>query len=180
MPRKIKKPLANKKDLQVAEQKIAEIVSKQPRFDKDSPDTFFSGMMKWSKEDFETLPIYHSDSRIRSKWLNQFWLNEPYLSGIINSVVQIDKNRGWTLVGGRNQVLRFTDVLHNWQVQPGRASWREGAGALAQAFYTTDLGGLAEVGRAFRDGPMVGLYHLDPLRCTLTPSYDYPLKYYPP
>ena len=181
MPRRIKKtPPASKKQVAVAEQKIAEIKSLQPRFDQSQPDTFFSGMMKWSKQDFEQIPIYHSDSRARSRWLNQFWSNEPYLAGIINSVVQIDKNRGWTLVGGRNQVLRFTDVLHNWQVQPGRASWREGAGAMSQAFYTTDLGGLAEVGRAFPDGPMVGLYHLDPLRCVLTPSYDYPLKYYPP
>ena len=182
MPKKPSKKLntKTKKALAVAEQAIDEIKSKQPRFDSDAPDSFFTGTIKWAKEQFEVLPAYSTDSRIRSKWLNQIWTNEPYLAGIINSVVQIDKNRGWTLVGGRNQVMRFADVLHNWQVQPGRASWREGAGAMAQSFYTTDMGGLAEVGRSFPGGPMVGMYHLDPLRCTLTPNYNYPLKYYPP
>jgi hypothetical protein len=168
--------------LEKVEQAVVETQSKsiQPRFDTDTPDGIFLSTMHWGKEAFETIPEYNSDSRIRSKWLNNFWRNEPYLAGVVNSVVQIDRNRGWSLVGGRNQVLRFTDILHNWQVQPGRASWREGCGTMAQAFYTTDIGGLAEVGRQFKDGPMSGLFHLDPTRCVMTSNLNYPLKYYPP
>jgi hypothetical protein len=177
-----KKTPTKTKQFEQAQQAIAEVKSKskQPRFDDKSMDGFFMSTMRWEKEAFEVLPDYASNSRTRSTWLNQFWKNEPYLSGVINSVVQIDRNRGWSLVGGRNQVLRFTDVLHNWQVQPGRASWREGCGAMAQSFYTQDIGGLAEVGRMFDGGPMTGMYHLDPSRCVLTSSYEYPMRYYPP
>lgn len=168
------------KALEKAERVISEskVKSQQPRFGKNQDDYFVS-TMKWAKEAFETVPLYAVDSRLRSKWLSRFWPNEPYLTGIINSVVQIDRNRGWSLVGGRNQVLRFTDILHNWQVQPGRASWRDGVGTMAQAFYTTDIGGLAEVGRLFKEGPLAGLFHLDPTRCVLTPKTEFPLKYYP-
>jgi len=166
--------------LESAERAIVEGVqkSKQPRFDKKQSDIFV-GNIRWMKDAFEHIPEYDSDSRLRSKWLNQFWHNEPYLGGVINSVVQIDRNRGWTLVGGRNQVLRFTDVLHNWQVQPGRASWRDGVGAMAQAFYTMDIGGIVEVGRQMKRGPMSALFHLDPTRCALAAGHEYPLKYYP-
>jgi hypothetical protein len=157
----------------------AKTTSQQPRFDVKSEGDFFTSTMKWGKEAFETIPLYSADSRLRSKWLDAFWKNEPYLAGVINSVVQISRNRGWSLIGGRNQVLRFTDILHNWQVQPGRASWREGVGAMAQAFYTTDIGGLAEVGRQFKGGPMAGMYHLDPTRCVLSSKIAAPLKYHP-
>lgn len=167
--------------LEKAERVVADEKPKsvQPRFDPKTDDYFVSAI-HWAKEAFETIPPYSSDSRIRSRWLNQFWPNEPYLSGLINSVVQIDRNRGWSLVGGRNQVLRFTDVLHNWQVQPGRASWREGIGTMAQSFYTQDIGGLVEVGRQFRRGPMQGMYHLDPTRSVLSSKYEKPLRYFPP
>jgi hypothetical protein len=166
------------KALEKAEQAIQTAVSKQPRFEAKANE-FVVSTMKWAKEMFEGLPDYSTESRLRSKWLSRFWVNEPYLAGLINSVVQIDRNRGWTLIGGRNQVLRFTDVLHNWQVQAGRASWRDGVGAMAQAFYTTDIGGMAEVGRQFKSGPMSGLFHLDPTRCVLSPNIEYPVKYYP-
>jgi hypothetical protein len=181
MPRPKKLTPEIKQGLENAERVVNELKAKsqQPRFDKKTDD-YFVGTMRWMKQAFETIPEYSNDSRFRSKWLNQFWPNEPYLAGLINSVVQIDRNRGWSLVGGRNQVLRFTDILHNWQVQPGRASWREGVGTMAQAFYTQDIGGLAEVGRQFKSGPMSGIFHLDPTRCQLTANYTYPLKYYPP
>lgn len=157
----------------------AKNTSVQPRFDIKNDADYFYSTLKWAKGAFEATPPYSSDSRARSRWLNSMWPNEPYLAGVINSVVQINRNRGWSLIGGRNQVMRFTDILHNWQVQPGRASWREGVGAMAQGFYTTDMGGLAEIGRQFKGGPMAGMYHLDPLRCVMTSRVKTPIKYYP-
>lgn len=181
MPKKSSKKLTKPSPIQVERAVVdpKSQVSQQPRFDPVNAQDFFMSTIKWVKEDFESTPMYSSDSRARSKWLARFWPNEPYLAGVINSVVQIDRNRGWSLVGGRNQVMRFTDVLHNWQVQPGRASWRDGSGTAALSFYTTDIGGLVEVGRAFKDGPMVGMYHLDPTRCTLRGNVETPLRYYP-
>ena len=183
MARKGKKKLTPEiiKGLEAAERKVVDIQTKsiQPRFDTKASNELFLSTMRWSKDMFETAPNYSTDSRARSKWLSKFWSSEPYIAGLINSVVQIDRNRGWSLVGGRNQVLRFTDILHNWQVQPGRASWREGVGAMSQAFYTTDMGGLCEVGRQFQNGPLAGMFHLDPTRSILTANPEIPLKYYP-
>ena len=154
-------------------------LSQQPRFAPVDSTMFLNMTTKWAKELFETPPPYSSDSRQRSKWLDKFWRQEPYLAGVINSVIQIDRNRGWSLVGGRNQVLRFQSVLHNWQVQPGQASWRDGVGAASLAFHTQDIGALVEIGRQFKDGPMAGLFHLDPTRCTLRSNPDEPVYYYP-
>lgn len=182
MTAKNKKPRRLARDevkaLEKAEQAVAKIKTQQPRFDPKADDMYVN-TMRWAKGAFETIPDYSSDSRTRSKWLSRFWPNEPLLAGLINSVVQIDRNRGWSLVGGRNQVLRFTDILHNWQVQPGRFAWRDGVATMSQAFYTTDMGGLVEVGRQFKNGPLAGLFHLDPTRCSLSSKAEYPLKYYP-
>jgi hypothetical protein len=153
--------------------------SQQPRFDAVDSNVFMATTTRWAKDMLEQAPSYDTDSRKRSSWLDKFWKNEPYLSGVINSVVQIDKNRGWSLVGGRNQVLRFQHVLHNWQIQPGMASWRDGCGAASLAFNTQDIGALVEIGRQFRNGPMAGLYSIDPTKSQLTGQVDLPLRYWP-
>ena len=154
--------------------------SQQPRFDQGmSPGMAYNLTARWAKEVLESTPIYASDSRTRDTWLTHFWPNEPYLSGVINSVTQIDRNRGWSLVGGRNQVIRFSNVLHNWQVSPGKMGWRDGCGAASLSFWTTDIGAMVEVGRQFEGGPMAGLFHLDPTQCKLTGMMDEPVWYNP-
>lgn len=155
-------------------------ISKQPRFSSDAnANAFYTLTSRWTKEMLDRAPDYCSDSRIRDRWLTQFWPNEPYLAGIINSVVQIDRNRGWSLVGGRNQVMRFSSILHNYQVAAGQSGWRSGIGAAALSFYTTDIGALIENGRQFEGGPLAGLFHLDPTRCQLIGSPATPVRYYP-
>lgn len=42
------------------------------------------------------------------------------------------------------------------------------------------MGALVEMGRDGRSGPIRALYNVDPTKCVLTGSSDYPLKYYPP
>ena len=154
--------------------------SKQPRFQADTGGQIYNYLStRWLKDMLETAPAYRADNRERDRWLTQYFVNEPYLAGVINSVVQIDRNRGWSLVGGRNQVLRFSPVLHNYQVVPGQTGWRSGVGAAAQSFYTTDIGALVEIGRQFDGGPMAGLFHLDPTRCVLTGKADVPVWYRP-
>jgi hypothetical protein len=156
-------------------------LSKQPRFEPDASSGMTFSLMgtRWLKDMLEHAPPYNSISMERSRWLTRFWSQEPYLSGVINSVTQIDRNRGWSLVGGRNQVMRFSNVLHNWQVAPGKMGWRDGCGTASLSFWTTDIGALIEVGRQFEGGPMAGLFHLDPTRCKLTGQPDEPLLYNP-
>ena len=124
-------------------------------------------------------PEYRINSRPRDIWLSQFWRRDTHLSGVLDGVVAIDKNRGWTLTGGRNQVARYEQVLHNWQAAPGRLGWRSGISALATSYYSTDLGELLELGTEGKSGPLRALYHLDPTRCNTTGDDLTPIAYYP-
>jgi len=155
--------------------------SKQPRFANTDPGDFYSSVLSWIgfAAQGQNDPPYIADTRKRDRWLADFWHLEPHLAGMLHSVVSIDANRGWSLVGGRNQVLRYTKVLHNWQVAPGLYGWRPGCSAAALSFYTSDLGGVVEVGREGKDGPVRGFFHTDPTNCKLTASMEFPLKYYP-
>jgi hypothetical protein len=140
--------------------------SRQPRFGKD-PDQFYYAVYRWVKEADLTAPDYSADSRRRDKWLRQFWPREPHLAGVVNSVVGIDKNRGWSLTGGRNQVYRYTRILHGYEAGKG---WRYGFGLASSSFYTSDINAVVELGREGRSGPLRALYHADPALCQLTPS----------
>ena len=104
-------------------------------------------------------------------------MKEDHLISVINSVVQIDANRGWVLIGGRNQVRRFSQILKNYHVASGTDGWRDGISATARSFYCTDMGGLVEIGRAGSNGPIQGFFHLDPTKCYLTGKSDFPLYY---
>lgn len=153
--------------------------SLQPRFSEVNPKQFFSSLMKFWKSDIQQEPDY--GSRERDEWLRRVWPQEPYLAGVINSVTSIDKNRGWTVTGGRNQVKRFVDILHNqFYYAPDLSGWRMSFGGSALSYYTSDLGSVTEVGRLnSSDGPMDSLYFVDPSRCQLTGDFETPLDYYP-
>lgn len=150
--------------------------SKQPRLQKQRPsDTnFFASVLKWVEASSMQEPEYKVDSRDRDKWLSSFWQEEPHWAGVISQVNMIDANRGWTLTGGRNQVLRYIPVLRDADDGSG---WRQYASQQSAAFYTTDIGSLTEIGRDGPDGPMRAIYHLDPTRCYLTGNRNRPLKF---
>lgn len=169
----------NTKLLETAEAEIERqqngVSSKQPRF-ADSPEQFYLSVLRFSKLSYMDQPPYSPDSRKRDRWLGELWKMESHLAGVLNSVVAIDKNRGWTLVGGRNLVNRYTNILHN--AEDG-AGWRAFTSLHSQSFYTADINAIAEVGREGREGPMQALWHVDPTRCRLTGSSEFPLDYYP-
>ena len=199
--------------------------SSQPRFKSVSPSQFFTSLYRFTNQSIQDEPPYGDVER--AKWLSTVWRLEPYLAGVINSVVSIDKNRGWTLTGGRNQVKRFVDILHNrYFFSADLSGWRTSFGGAALSYYTTDLGSITEVGRAVdltpmqqqvimylengygakdlarifgltdnevfaliqsiddayeaaKQSPLDSLYFVDPTRCTLTGSFEAPLKYKP-
>lgn len=150
--------------------------SKQPRFKNNKPNNFdfFSSVLRWVNDASLEEPEYKADSRVRDKWLSQFWKREPHLAGVISSVNSIDTNRGWHLVGGRNQVSRYVQILRNAEDGEG---WRQYLSLQSTAYYTTDLGAITETGRDGRNGPLRALYHLDPTKCYLTGDRSKPLKY---
>jgi hypothetical protein len=166
--------------LEVAEQEIerqnGNIESRQPRLSETSPEQFYLSVLRFGKLSYMDQPEYKSDSRHRDKWLTEIWKMEPNLAGVINSVVAIDKNRGWSLIGGRNLVRRYTNILHNAE---NGAGYRAFTSLQSQSFYSTDMGGIAEVGRDGEQGPMQALWYVDPARCTLKSNLEFPLTYYP-
>lgn len=164
--------------LEQVERALAAAKSKQPRLKDQSrmePAAFFSSTLSWVTAAVDTEPPYRPDSRDRDKWLSMYWRREPHLAGVISSVNAIDANRGWHLVGGRNQVGRFTEVLR--QAEDG-AGWRQYISLQSSAYYTADIGALTETGRDGRDGPLRALYHLDPTKCKLTGDRRKPLQYH--
>ena len=149
--------------------------SKQPRLGgKQDSAAFFNSVISWVNIAQDNEPPYIEDSRIRDRWLADFWRKEPHLAGVISSVNSIDSNRGWHLTGGRNQVQRFTDILR--YAEDG-AGWRQYISLQSTAYYTSDIGALTETGRDGPGGPLRALYHLDSTRCRLTGDRRAPLRY---
>jgi hypothetical protein len=153
--------------------------SDQERFGKGNND-FYIGYYRWASslnEEMTEVP-YKADNRERDIWLQKMAKKDPILTGVLSSVVDIDKNRGWRMVGGRNQVMRFTDIFHNWQAAPGVFGWRPGISHASKSFWNTDMGAVVEIGRATRNGPVRALYSVDPTKCKLSGDDRYPLHYY--
>lgn len=153
--------------------------SKQPRFaiDRRGIKNLFDSIYGFTKSSIFKEPKYVKESSRRDTWLAGVVHQEPYLLGILQSVVSIDKNRGFNLVGGRNQVNRFIKILHNFQVAPDLYGWRNGMSVSSQSYYQSDLGCVVEVGRSEENGPLAGLFSVDPTKCYLTGMPDTPLRY---
>ena len=175
---KDQREMVDKFEASVERAKKTAEASKQPRF-SDTPQALWSNIRLWYDDVFQNKPPYLPDSRVLDTWLTRIWKLEPHIAGVVSSVVNVDKNRGWSLIGGRNQVSAYTNYLHQWMVAPNVFGWRHGVGAASTAFWTTNMGMLVEVGRQGDGGPMRQLYHLDPTRCALTGDPQYPLTYYP-
>lgn len=172
------------KELDIAGEQLeraqaAAVESKQPRFavTRQQAVNLFNQIYGVAKEAIFNEPPYAADSTRLDTWLAKVVKKEPYLLGILQSVVSIDKNRGWTLVGGKIQVRKFVNILHNFQVAPDLFGWRNGLSVSAQNFYQSNLGAVVEIGRSQSNGPLAALYTVDPTKCKLTGKQETPLKY---
>lgn len=153
--------------------------SRQPRLNPTAAGDrrrMYDSVYRWVMTTLADEPVYATDSRTRDRWLADAWRKEPHIAGVTNSVVSIDKNRGWWLTGGRNQVGRYNEILRN--VEAGKG-WRHFMSKGALSFYTADIGMIVEIGRDGEDGPTRDLYNVDPARCRLTGKLDAPLGYKP-
>jgi hypothetical protein len=157
----------------------AAVESKQPRFALTRQQTMnlFNQVYGVAKEAIFNEPPFAADSTRLDSWLAKVVKKEPYLLGILQSVVSIDKNRGWTLVGGKIQVKKFVTILHNFQTAPDLYGWRNGLSVSAQSYYQSNLGAVVEIGRSQVNGPLAALYTVDPTKCSLTGKAETPLKY---
>lgn len=138
-------------------------------------------------------PPYAPDTRDLDKFLMEFVLTEPHLKGVLGQVVSLIRNRGYSLTGGRNQVLRVSSILQNANRREGARygdGWRHFIGLMAQNYYISCFGAIAEVGRVsppevgefdVTTPAMAGLWSGDPTRFKMRNrgTQDYPLKFYP-
>lgn len=146
--------------------------SRQPRH--HNPEEFLREIMTLVDTTLDE-PVYQSDTRYRDRWLLSFARRENHLTGVLNTVVQIDKNRRWRLVGSERQVMRFARILNNFAGNNKR-SWQEFISTLAYAYYSTDIGYIAEIERT-SSGAVSSMYNVDSSRCLLTGHPDFPLMY---
>lgn len=147
--------------------------SRQPRF-RDNAPSILASVFRWVYLAIDEEPPETAGIARRDLWLRSFVYKEPHLAGVLNSVVDIDKNRGWVIEGGRNQVKKYTQILHD---ADDNAGWREYISFQAQSYYTTRMGFVTELGRDGEEGPLRALWSVDPARCALTGFRDYPLRY---
>lgn len=159
---------------EIIERKVGYDESRQPRF--TSPAGVFASVYRWALTCMANEPASRAPARVWDAWYRDFAKKEPFLSGVLNSAVQIDKNRGWTLTGGRNQVAKYMKRLHD--IDDG-AGWRTYIDWQAQSYYTTRMGFVSETGREGKGGPMVTLWSVDPCRSEMTGNPEFPLRYYP-
>lgn len=148
--------------------------SKQPRFSDDEGRQIFNWLESWVKSSVDDCPEYKPQSSKRDKWLSEFAMKEPHWAGVLNQCILINSNRGWTMTGGRNQCIRYRNVLI-WS--EGGKGWRILTRKGSRSFYTTDMNAVFECGRDGASGPLRALYHVDPTQCQLTDDIDHPLKY---
>lgn len=152
--------------------------SQQPRFQvraDDSASVFWS-TFRWVKWLEGKEPGANASAATWDEFLREFVQYEPYLVGVLNSTVQIDKNRHWSLTGGRNQVIRYTDIL---KAADDGAGWRAYVAWQAQSYYFARAGFVTETGRDGESGPLRALWSVDPVRVELTGNPASPLKYKP-
>lgn len=162
---------------EAVERTIGQDESRQPRFTE--PNNIFTSTVRWASYAMAHEPRATDSMQAWDKWYREFVCKEPFLAGCLSSAVQIDKNRGWTLTGGRNQVQQYTKRLHGFSADITGIGWRPHIEWLSQSYYTTGIGFIAEVGSQGQDGPLSTLWAVDPCRCVLTGNPDYPLYYYP-
>lgn len=154
--------------------------SRQPRFDaSQTPEQFFMSTLNWTESEELRERKYSVNSRMRDKWLREFVKLEPFLYGVLTSVVDIDKNRGWKIVGGRNQVKKYTSMLHTFQAAPGLTGYRPALSVASKSFWNSDIGAIIELGRDGAGGPVTELYNVDSANCVLTGDDEKPLEYHP-
>ena len=118
------------------------IPSRQPQ--SVEADGLFTSLARWVDDANLVEPPYVHDTRRRDQWLDTFWKREPFMAGVISQVVSLKKNQGYSITGGRNQVLKYSLMFKNAN---GGKGWRNYAGKQARAYYTGDLGAPSEIAR---------------------------------
>lgn len=138
-----------------------------------APLTFFLASMAdempaWS---FATL-------KMRDRELREFWKKETILAGAMNSVCLQRAAFKWKVEGPERTQKAVTALLHR-AITGNQFGWIPFVTAISQDLLSTDNGAFIEVIRSDNSplAPVVGIGHLDSLRCFRTGNPESPVIY---
>ena len=146
--------------------------SRQPRTQTDKDVNPFFIWTMFEHED--SIPAWGSQGR--GEKLREFARQEPILAGAVATMSGKATALDWKVEGGRNRVRRYHDLLG--EAEDGQG-WSYFLDRLVQDYVATDLGGVIELGRDGKGGPVAGIFNLDSTACSLTGNAQAPVKYSP-
>lgn len=128
-----------------------------------------------SDKKLEDLP---TDDPFIDHILAEFWKHEPMLAGAVYSMSAKMSTLSWNIVGRKNIVMPFADILDNMLSMSGR-SWSDAISGTAQDFYTTNRGAFwyTERDGGNISGKLVEIGVMDSLCCALTGNPRKPVFY---
>lgn len=147
-------------------------LSQQPRLGQTQESIpYFLTIWQQSADD---IPAWGAQGRAAK--LREFARTEPILSGALSSMVSKACSLDWQVIGGRNRVQRYQELLA--EAEDGKG-WQDVLARWVQDYLNTDLGGFLELARGTRNGPVAGIYHLDAECMGMTGNVNYPVVYTP-
>lgn len=147
-------------------------LSQQPRL-AQTQDSVQYLLTIW-QQSADEIPVWGTPGRTAK--LREFARTEPILSGALSSMVSKACSLDWQVIGGRNRVQRYQELLA--EAEDGKG-WQDVLSRWVQDYLNADQGGFLELARSTRNGPVAGIYHLDAECVGLTGNVNYPKVYTP-
>jgi len=147
--------------------------SVQPRIGNTTESAANYIFMQWDAS-ASSVPPWGSPGRVAL--LREHARTEPILSGAVSSMLAKLATLQTEVVGGRNRVARWRDVLAYAEDGQG---WGYFLKRWAGDYFITDIGGVVELAREGRDGPVGALYNFDSATLDLTGDAEHPVNYTP-
>lgn len=145
--------------------------SVQDRFDDDKLNYYWTALVDFCQP-ADSLGVIGSDGRDAK--LRKLWPNEPILAGILYTQQARLAAMRWKVKGPEEMSLEYDRMFQNLGYGAG---WDVEVKKWTQDYTTQSRGALWEKGRQGKNGPVVGLAHLDISKCSLQPSYQHPVVY---
>lgn len=162
----------NKQDYLQAKQRLkAAQGSVQSRFSPKQEIEYFYILHDFCTAADDLGPI---GSASRDAKLRKLWVQEPILAGIIYTQQARLSTMHWSITGPQEEAMFYSNILQN---AGNGAGWDTEIKKWAQDYLTQSRGALFEKWRQGKNGPVVGIAHLDIGRCRLTGDPENPVAY---
>lgn len=130
----------------------------------------------WMASIADTFQPWGVHVTLRDEQLRDWWHTESVLSGAIYTVTAANAGFKWSLEGPEQTIEQVKLLLDH---ADGGKGWNQFIQKLSIDLYTQDNGAFIEIVRQTDSpsSPIVGIYHLESLRCTRTGDLETPVIY---